>query len=63
MIKYTIQIIIGWAPNFSLLEIVTQRNACPTSSGTYRLTLIQKGGLCPLRLLPLMTELSAFMPH
>ena len=29
---------------------------------TWRLTLIQKGGLCPLRLLPLMTEFSVFMP-
>ena len=27
-----------------------------------RLTLIQKGSLCPLRLLPLMTEFSVFMP-
>ena len=26
------------------------------------LTLIQKGGLCPLRLLPLMTEFPVFMP-
>ena len=26
-----------------------------------RLTLIQNGGLCPLRLLPLMTEFSVFM--
>ena len=27
-----------------------------------KLTLIQKGGLCPLRLLPLMTEFSVLMP-
>ena len=27
------------------------------------LTLIQKGSLCPLRLLPLMTTLSVFMPR
>ena len=27
-----------------------------------RLTLIQKGGLCPLRLLLLMTEFSVFLP-
>ena len=28
-----------------------------------RLTLIWKGIFCPLRLLPLMTEFSVFMPH
>ena len=27
-----------------------------------RLTLTQKKGLCPLRLLPLMTDFSVFMP-
>ena len=48
--------------NFFSLGIVTQKDACPASSETWRLTLIQKGGLCPLRLLPLMTEFSVFMP-
>ena len=48
--------------NFFSLGIVTQKDACPPSSGTWRLTLIQKGILCPLSLLPLMTELSVFMP-
>ena len=53
---------LGWDPTFSLLKIVTQKDACPASSGTWRLTLIQKGGMCPLSLLPLMTEFSVFMP-
>ena len=39
--------------NFFSLGIVTQKNAFLASSGTWRLTLIQKGGLCPLSLLPL----------
>ena len=47
--------------NFFSLGIVTQKDACPASSGTWRLTLIQKGGMCPLSLLPLMTEFSVFM--
>ena len=42
--------------NFFSLGILTQKDACPASFGTWRLTLIQKGGLCPLILLPLMTE-------
>ena len=47
--------------NFFLLKIVTQKDACPASSGTWRLTLIQKAGLCPLSLLPLMTKFSVFI--
>ena len=39
MIKYTIQEIIAWAPTFSLLEIVTQKDACAASSGTWDLGL------------------------
>ena len=66
MIKYTIQEIIGWAPSFSLLEIVTQKDYLScficVLKVSLRLTLIQKGGLCPLKLLPLMTEFSVFMP-
>ena len=64
MIKYTIQEIIAWAPTFSFLEIVTQKDACAASSGTWDfiLTLIQKGGLCPLSLLPLMTVLCVYSP-
>ena len=49
--------------NFFSLGIVTQKDACPASSGIWGLTLVQKGGFCPLNLLPLMTELSMFMPH
>ena len=60
MIKYTIQEIIIWAPSFSLLEIVTQKECffcfiCVLVS--LRLRLIQKGGLCSLWLLPLMRVL------
>ena len=47
--------------NFFCLGIVTQEHACPASYGTWRLTLIQKGGLCPLSLIPLMTDSSMFM--
>ena len=53
---------IGLDQTFSLLKIVTQKDACAVLSGTWRLTLIQKGGLCPLSWLPLMTEFSVFMP-
>ena len=48
--------------NVFSLGIVTQKNACPASSGTWSLTLIQKGGLYSLSLLPLMTEFFVFMP-
>ena len=48
--------------NFFSLGVVTQKDACPASSRTCRLTLIQQGGLCPLSLLPVMTEFSVFMP-
>ena len=48
--------------NFFSLGRVTHKDACPASSGTWRLTPIEKGGLCPLSLLPLMTEFSVFMP-
>ena len=47
--------------NFFSLGIVTQKDACPASSGTWMLTLIQKGGLCLLSLLPLMAEFSVFL--
>ena len=46
---------------FFSLGVVTQKDACPASSGTWRLTLIQKGGLCLLSLLPLMAEFSVFL--
>ena len=48
--------------NFFSLGIVTQKDACPASCETSRLTLIRKGGLCLLNLLPLMTEFFLFMP-
>ena len=50
MIKYTINEITDWAPTFSLLEI------------SLSLTLIQKGSLRPLRLIPLITEFSVYAP-
>ena len=53
------------APSFSLLEIVTQKDCLScfiqVLKVTLRLTLILKGGLCPLRLFPLMTEFSVFI--
>ena len=62
IIKYTIQEIIDWAPYFSLLEIATQKQCffcfIWVLKVSLRLALIQKGGLCPLRLLPLMIEFS-----
>ena len=64
MIKYTIQEIIDWVPSFSLLEILIQKECffcfIWVLKVSLRLTLIQKGGLCPLRLLPLMRVL--FVP-
>ena len=64
MIKHTIHGIIDWAPSFSLLEIATQKECffCFfwVLKVSLRLTLIQKGGLCRLRLLPLMIVL--FVP-
>ena len=58
MIKYTIQEIIDWVPSFSLLEILIQKECffyfiwvLKVSLG---LTLTQKRGLYPLRLLPIM---------
>ena len=53
-------------PIFSLLEIVTQKDCLSrfiwVLKVSPRLTLIQEGGLHPLRLLLLMTEFSVFMP-
>ena len=66
MIKYTIQEIIDWVPSFSLLEILIQTECffcfIWVLKVSLRLTLIQKGGLCPLRLLPLMIEFSVCAP-
>ena len=66
MIKYTIWEIIAWAPSFFLLETVTQKRCFSCFIWVFkvslRLTLIQKGGFCSLRFLPLMTEFSVFMP-
>ena len=62
VIKHTIQEIIDWIPSFSFLEMVTQKECffcfIWVLKVSLRLTLIQKGGLCPLRLLPLMIEFS-----
>ena len=56
---------IGWAPSFSVLEIVTQKDCSScffwVLKVSLRLALIQKGGLCPFRLLPLITEFYVFM--
>ena len=54
-------------PIFSLLETVTQKDylSCfirVLKKVSLRLTLIQEGSLFPLRLLPLTTEFSLFMP-
>ena len=53
-------------PIFSLLEIVTQKDCLSwfiwVLKVSPRLTLIQEGGLDPLRLLLLVTEFSVFMP-
>ena len=62
MIKYTIQEIIDWAPSFSLLEIKGIQKECFLCfiwilKVSLRLRLIQKGSLCPLRLLPLIRVL------
>ena len=61
MIKYTIQEIIDWVPSFSLLEILIQKECffcfIWILKVSLRLTLIQKRGMCPLRLLPLMRVL------
>ena len=54
MIKHTIQQIIDWATSFSLLERFFWFIWVLKVSLT--LTLIQKTGLCPLRLLPLIIE-------
>ena len=51
---------ICWAPSFSLLEIATQKYCLSwfiwVLKVSLRLTLTQKRILCPLALLPLMTE-------
>ena len=66
MIKYAIYEIIDWALYFSLLEIVTQKECffcfIWVLKVSLRLTVIQKGGSCPLRLLPLMIEFSVCAP-
>ena len=53
-------------PLFSLLEIATRKDCLScfirVSKVSLRLTLIQNGGSCSLRILPLMTEFSVFMP-
>ena len=60
MIKYIIQEIIDWAPSFSLLEIVTQKECffwfIWVLKISLRLTLIQRGGLCPLTLSCIMSQ-------
>ena len=66
MIKYTIQEIFDWTSSLSFLEIATQKE-CFFSfiwvlKLSLRLTLIQKRGLCPLRLLVLITEFSVCAP-
>ena len=57
---------IGWTPSFSLLEIATQKDYffcfIRVLKVSLRLTLIQKGVLCLLRLLPLMTGFFVLMP-
>ena len=62
--KDTIQEIIDWAPSFSLLKIFVQKECFLcfiwVLRVSLRLILIQKGGLCPLRLPPLMIVL--FVP-
>ena len=66
MIKHTIQETIDWAPSFSLLEIAIQKGCffcfIWALKVILRLRLIQKGGLWPLRLLPLMIEFSVCAP-
>ena len=66
MIKRIIQEIIDWGPSFSFLEITIQKECffcfIWVLRVSLRLTLIQKGGLCPLRLLPLMIEFSVCAP-
>ena len=61
MIKYTIQEITDWVLSFSVLEILKQTGCffyfIWVLKVSPRLTLIQKSGLCPLRLLPLMRVL------
>ena len=64
MIKYTIHEIIDWVLFFSLLEIPIQKE-CVFSfiwvlKVSLKLTLIQKRGLYPLKLLPLVRVL--FVP-
>ena len=62
--KDTIQEIIDWAPSFFLLKIFVQKECFLCFIWVLRLSLrlilIQKGGLCPLRLPPLMIVL--FVP-
>ena len=64
MITYTIQEIIDWVPFFSFQEILIQKECffcfIWVLKVSLRLTLIQKRGLYPLRLLPLMRVL--FVP-
>ena len=64
MIKYTIPEIIDWVPSFSLLEIVIQKECflcfIRVLKVSLRSILIQKEGLCPLRLLSLIRVL--FVP-
>ena len=71
MIKYTIkymQEIIGWAPSFSIWEIITQNNYLfcfiLVLKVSLRLTPIPKGWFRSFQVtpLPLMTEFSKFMP-
>ena len=67
MIKHTIQEIIDWVPpSYSFLEIATQKGCffcfIWVLKITLGLTLIQKRGFSPLRLLPLMIEFSVCAP-
>ena len=64
MIKYTIQEIIDCVPSFSLLKILIQKECffcfIWVLKVSLRVTMIQKRGLYPSRLLPLMKVL--FVP-
>ena len=66
MIKHAIQKINDWTSSFSFLEIATQEECIFcfiwVLKVSLRLTLIQKRGLCPLTVLPLMIEFSVCAP-
>ena len=64
--KYPIQEITGQFLSFTFLEVVTQKDLLLSFirvlKVSLRLTLIQKGDLCPSKLLSLITEFSVFVP-